>query len=53
MVKEGGSDVIKVPEEGEEAASEFVVPHLGKTGIFTQFTLALNLTIIMNERYMF
>lgn len=33
MVKEGGSDVIKVSEEGEETASQFVVPHLMKTGI--------------------
>lgn len=38
MVKEGGSNVIKVSEEGEEAASQFVVPHLVKTGIFTQCT---------------
>lgn len=38
MVKEGGSDVIKVSKEGEEAASQFVVPHLVKTGILTQRT---------------
>lgn len=36
MVKEGGSDVVKVSKEGEEAAPQLVVPHLVKTGIFTQ-----------------
>lgn len=33
MVEEGGSDVVKVSEEGEEAASQLVVPHLVKAEI--------------------
>lgn len=36
MVEEGGSDVVKVSKESEETASQFVVPHLVKTGIFSQ-----------------
>lgn len=36
MVEEGSSDVVKVSKEGEEAAPQFVVPHLNKIGIFTQ-----------------
>lgn len=36
MVEEGGSDVVEVSKESEEAASQFVVPHLVKIGIFTQ-----------------
>ncbi len=35
MMEEGGSDVVKVSKESEEAASQLVVPHLIKTGIFT------------------
>lgn len=36
MVEEGGSDVIKVSKESEEAAPQLVVPYLVKKGIFTQ-----------------
>lgn len=31
MVKKSGSDVVKVSKEGEEAASQLVVPNLVKT----------------------
>lgn len=36
MVKEGGSDVVKMSKEGEKAASQLVVPHLFTTRLFTQ-----------------
>lgn len=36
MVEEGGSDVVEVSKESEEAAPQLVVPHLVKTRVFTQ-----------------
>lgn len=35
MVEEGGSDVVEVSKESEEAASQLVVPHLVRIGLFT------------------
>lgn len=34
MVEEGGSDVVKVSKESEEAPPQLVVPYLVKKGIF-------------------
>lgn len=51
MVEEGGSDVVEVSEESEEAASQLVVPHLVKTGIFTQH-IHLQHTDVISNNYM-
>lgn len=34
MVEEGGSDVVQVSEESEEAAPQLVVPHLSRKHCF-------------------
>jgi hypothetical protein len=34
MVEEGGSDVVQVSEESEEAAPQFIVPHLSRKQCF-------------------
>lgn len=46
MVEEGGSDVVKVSKESEEAASQLVVPHLFKAGISTQHIHVYRINVI-------
>lgn len=46
MVKEGGSDVVKMPKEGEETAPQLVVPHLYTKRTFTQLSPRFHFTVV-------